>query len=170
MKRRLKLCHPCLVTLRLRLRPLKGLAGLVNRFLGNGPTLRQGLLALDGRFRLGEIRLVLLEPSPGLLPGRPCFYLRQFDRGADRFSRRAGPSSLLCWRRNRVPGSRRIRARRRRCRRGTDAAARGHSANDRTTFELLRDVMRRCAPMERPGEPSATESQNGKGGGRHSPT
>jgi hypothetical protein len=30
--------------------------------------------------------------------------------------------------------------------------------------------MRRCAPMERPGEPSATESQNGKGGGRHSPT
>ena len=55
----------CLAALCLRLRPLKGLARLVNRFPGNGRTLRQGLVALEGRFRLGEFRFVLFEPSLG---------------------------------------------------------------------------------------------------------
>jgi len=39
MKRRLELSDPCLVALCQRLRPLEGLARLVNRFPGNGLTL-----------------------------------------------------------------------------------------------------------------------------------
>jgi hypothetical protein len=39
-------------------RLLIGIARLVDRFLGNGPTLRQRLAVLEGCFGLGESRFV----------------------------------------------------------------------------------------------------------------
>jgi hypothetical protein len=63
MKRRFKLCDRRLVELHLRLRLLIGSARIVERF--PGPALRAGLMALEGCFRVGEIRFVLFEPILG---------------------------------------------------------------------------------------------------------
>ncbi len=130
MKRRFKLCDRRLVELHLLLRLLIGSARIVERFPRNGPALRAGLMALEGHFRVGEIRFVLFEPILGCCQIGVALIHNGLIRARVNFSadlprlnfrvgvaierlNHAGHASADC-----------------RCRRGNDDAACGHGADD----------------------------------------
>ena len=134
-----------------------GLARRVKRLPRDGPALHQGLLVLEGCFRLGEIAvIVLVEPSlscsqirlglicSGLIRERidfraelPSAHFRV--AVAIERSDHAGHAST-----DRRGGSR------------IDDTARGHDADDRASLDLLRQVAN--AAVQGPVEPSASES------------
>ena len=73
MKRRLELSYCCLIKLHLHLCLLIGLARLIDRFPGDGPTLRPDLGALEGRLRpeLSAVDALRACFPAGTLSGAP---------------------------------------------------------------------------------------------------
>jgi hypothetical protein len=125
----------------------------------------------EGRFRSGEIDLVLFEPILGYRQiGLGLIHHDLIGARIDiraelaRFHFHVGVAIERPNRAGHASGEGRGR-------RGTDDATRGHDPDDRAAFNLLRDVMRRCASIQGPGEKAASESQkNDPGERRHAPT
>ena len=127
----------------------------------------QTMGALEGFLRLGEIFFVPFESGPACQ--QISLVLIDYEligRRIDFCAEMARVHSHVGIAIERLNHAGYARANRCACPGPYDAAC-SHTANDRPSFNLLRDVTRRCASIQAPSEPAASESQNGDGGRRY---